>query len=304
MDLDPAILRQLAMGAIPPGVASLVLFALLWRRGTRKSGSRPILAALGLGLLYGAFHAWLFGLRFPPRESMDWLPLAAIAAAVGSCALACLPTGDHRPRWRPSIGGAVITIAVLGLVGWLAAGNLRKSWSAAETLENVGWFVLLTGLAWAGASVLAHRRPGPVAPLTLLIIAGGASQVLALAFSSLKFAQSAGIWAAFLGGAMVVAFFRRGLSLARGGVLPPVAVTAAAVFQAFLITSADRPRLYIGLLVLSAIGAGLGAAFPTTGGRGRRITGVLAPIVLAAIPVVIGVAVALAAAAGADDYEY
>lgn len=309
MDIDTAIIRQIAMGTVPPGLAAAVLFALLWWRapaGTAAASQRwrAAACATGLGAMYAGFHAWLFGLRFPPRESMDWLPIAAGVAVIAGLLPAFTPSKVAPGGSPPERFAWKVPLTALALIGWLAAGNLRKSWSAADLVLHVGWFVLLSGSALAGAAVLARRRPGPVAPLTLLVVFAGASQMLVLAYSSLKLGQSAGLWAAFLGGALVVALVRRELSLARGAVFVSVATTAAAVFQGFLFTSTERAAAYAGLIAASAVLAGLGALVPIAKRGPRRVVGALAPVVLALIPVMIGIALAIASSSGADEYEY
>lgn len=314
MSIDAGVLEQIALGVVPPGIAGVILFAALWWRQGGGDAARPaswrlVVLPVALAAFYTGFHAFLFGgLHVPPRQSTDWLPVASVIAAVAAIAFGLLSapstsgetSGKRGRKMARSAGPWLLVAAALAVIGWLAAGNLRTSWGVGEAAMHVGGFAGLALAASLGAERIAHRRPGPVSAVAMLVFAAGASQVLALGFHSLKFSQSAGLWAAFMGGAMVVALFRRGLSLARGGAVLVVAMVMAAMYQGVLFTMTPRAWVFAALVASSPAMAGL-ATFPA---EGRGVRKALLTLGVAIVPIAVALGMALANAGGENEYGY
>ena len=305
MDLDPAVVKQLALGIVPPGLAGTVLFALTLRKsstGQPDVGWRARLIPLVLAALYCGLHAFVLGLRVPPRESTDWLPVAAVVAGVAATCVGYFGRGT-----AGSLAGWLLRLLVLAAVGALAAGRIRGNWTAGEAVVQVGAFVLASGVALHGSETVLRRRNAALAALVLLVFAAGASQVLVLGFSSLKLSQSAGLWAAMLGGAVLVGLFRRKSTLPLGIALVVVAVTIAAMFQGALYTSTKRPWLLTALIAASPALAAAGTLvrMPTEG-RARHLRWVV-PLMLSLVPVGAAIALSLPSDKAGDadaEYEY
>jgi hypothetical protein len=303
MDLDPAIVKQLALGIVPPGLAGTALFAMTLRKRdaeTPTAGWLPRLAPLLLAALYCGAHALVLGLRVPPRESTDWLPIAALLTGVAATFL------GRGERGRAALlAGGFLRLFVLAGVGVLAAGRIRANWSAEEAAMQIGGFVLAAAVAMLSTEIVIRRRNAALAALVLLAFAAGASQVLVLGFSSLKLSQSAGLWAAMLGGAVLVGLFRRGSTLPLGIALVVVALTIAAMFQGALYTSTKQPWLLIALVAASPAMAMAGSLLPfPVEGRIRHLRWIV-PLVCSLLP--IGAAIALSMpndSAGSDETEY
>jgi hypothetical protein len=316
MELDPGILRQLTLGIVPPGIAAVVLFALVWWKRPKDGGADESLAApaswrafivpLALAALYIIFHFVLFGrVTVPPKESIDWIPIVGLIAALATTRTIALQAHLAPPGRSAGLAAWLRLYAMepvlYAAIGWLAAGNIHKTWTAREALVPLAGFALLTTLALAGGRRVCERRRGPVPPAVILVFAAGASQALVLGFSSLKLSQVAGLCAAFMGGALLVSFFRRGLSLAREGATVPIVITMTALYQGVLYTRTEHPWLYTILLAASLPLASLGRLPLRPQTRLLRAGYHLLPVVLALIPVAIAVGLALASDTG---YEY
>lgn len=326
MDMDPGVLRQIALGTVPPGIAATAAFAAVWwrgrggqgRAGGRDTGGkgggenlpplwRRIAVPLLLAGLYTGFHAFLFGgINIPPRESMDWLAVVAWVAAIGAVGNGLL--AGARGRRMAIWAGALVWIPALLAIGWLAAGSLARRWDLADAASNIGMFAAAGIAAVIGAEALARRRPGASGVAAMVVVCAGASQVLVLAFSSLKYSQSAGLWAAFMGGAMVVAFFRSGLTVAHGAAGLAASMVMAAMYQGVLFTYTERAWVSVALVASSPVLAALGTLWARPQrGRGLRVLRWALPAMLAAIPAAAAVALALAgsgAGGAGGDYDY
>jgi hypothetical protein len=134
-----------------------------------------------------------------------------------------------------------------------------------------------------------------------MIYATGMSQVLALAFYSLKLAQMPTVMAAVAGAAMVVALIRPRFTLAFGGVHVILLISNAALLRGVLFPGdAILPRVLPWVLLASPLFAVLADFIPLRGWSGGWKL-VVVRSVLALIPVAaaIGVAVSLRPA---DEY--
>ncbi|MCA9286478.1 MAG: hypothetical protein KDA22_14735 [Phycisphaerales bacterium] len=235
--MDPAILRQLALGAIPPAIAgALVLGALVVRH--EDTLCRRLLRALpalvvGCGVL--GMHALLFGPPvFPATSALGWLPwltLGVGAAAFG----AALPK-----RGRALLLAAVVLIG-LAVGAWLSARTLlANAWDARSAAGHLG--AMAAGAAlFVGGLLVVLRLPGAVGLLGACMTLGGASQLAVLGHHSLTIGQFVGIFAAFCGGGVVAALVRRNVRLGSAATITIGVATALASFQAFLYGDAEHP---------------------------------------------------------------
>jgi hypothetical protein len=307
MDMDPALVRQLVIGTVPPGIAGTLLFAAAWWR--RPAAAEPGVGHRGwfasglvvaLATLYGVFHALVLGARFPPAQSTDGLVIAAASAAIGAVLLGLPMLQRHAAL------GWVARIVVIAVVGAVAAGRVRANWSIHEAAILLGGFTLAGVLASAGAESVLRRRGTLTGILVLLVFAAGASQILVLGFSSLKLSQSAGIWAAMLGGSLVAAAFLRGRAASPGLALLVTTMSLAAMWQGLLYTTTPRAWLLIGLVASAPLLAAGGAMIPAAPKGLMPHVRWAAPLVLAIVPVAAAIVIPMLPREqkATDEYDY
>lgn len=272
--MDSEIINQLARGAIPPGVFGVLAFGALWwtarptarpepeSEGGRLAMIRLIALSEGWRLLltpvlftiaYIPTHLLVLGRQWPPHAAFDWLPVIAVVAL----AMALLWRAPRLPvagRW------AVVAVG-LAVIGWMSSANqIKNSWGAGRTAAHLGGFVLVgLAAAWAMVRVSAgvtavSPKPegegqakdvsvagwaggvarGPVPVLLVLVPVMTASQLLVLGYESLRLGQAVGVAVAVLSGALIVSLWRRGLRLGVGGVLWPMVMAMACLYQGVL----------------------------------------------------------------------
>ncbi len=190
-DTDNSSLRiwMIFYGVLVPALTSTVVLLVSWPLWRRTMASWPLAAAVGLG--YAVGHIGIEGWRpFPPREAADRLWYLVLAAVV----FAFLDDWRSCPRWLRWMPRAVLWLAV---VWFLLPPSIRQQ---ANRLEAGAW---LTGLGlsglifWGVLAFAAHRLPGALLPLILLIVSLCSAAVL-YAGHSLKLTQLAGVFAATL----------------------------------------------------------------------------------------------------------
>jgi hypothetical protein len=244
--MDPFIVRQLALGVIPPLVVSLVVFAVLWRRSNARLGidlpdvptrERPGAAVwvtpLFLGLLSIVMHGVLFGgYNLPPKAGLDWMPLVALVGTV----LGVLSLGVK----LPAIGRWVLRLGLVGGAGVALTWNFLGRWDAAESVAWIGGFTLATLLTWWGAERAADAKRGMSMPLAMSIWLGASAQIMVMGLSGLATSQAAGVLATAMIALAVVAFFRPFATLAFGGVHVPVVVGMSLLLVAVLPKATPR----------------------------------------------------------------
>ncbi|MBX3358578.1 MAG: hypothetical protein KF745_09120 [Phycisphaeraceae bacterium] len=276
--MDPQILKQIALGIVPPGLAGAALFLALFlptARAPKAARWQYAAASIGLAVLYIAFHAWLLGgVNLPPARSTDWLAISAIAAAV-----AALPSA----LGAPGLASWPTRIAALALIGFVSARGVTDSWPIGQRIALIAAFaaaacVVLWLLEWTD-----RRIRGPVPVMLVSLLALGANQVLVLGFHSLLLSQSAGLCAALMGGAALVALLLTSISLAGGIAVVPVMITAASLFHGLLFTETDHGLLLAGLVAASPLGAAIGCLGRL--GRIKGIGGGLMRLAFAAAPI-------------------
>ncbi len=180
-----------------------------WRPGAPIAGGLWAGAvALGIGFVpaFLAADPWP---GLPPHVTWHWIAwLAVVIAALGAV--------DGLRRW-PARVRLSAGLALAAGCGWLLVGDwVTHAWAWRGTTALVIAVLLATLNASAG------RHQGASVPLSMCLAALGASIVLVLSGNA-KLALLAGALAACLGVAVVLAWWRAEVSLARGGV-PVVAV--------------------------------------------------------------------------------
>ena len=206
--------------------------------------------------------------------------------AVAAGALELLTRGRRFPvslRWT-------LRAIVLALIAAACARNMiAGSWSGTTSAVWIAGFTLLILAAVFVLEKILDRTRGFTAPALLLIIVGGASQILAVGYSSLKLGQSVGVVAAILGAACGISLLRPQFSLALGGVLVPIAIASAAVLVGDITTDA-RLLLYTTCIVAAMLLPGLTLLKPLKSLQGRKRS--LTLLTLAGIPIAAALAVA------------
>jgi len=193
-------------GLLVPALFTGAVLLLAWvSRQAAEQASRGWLGALAVG---GAFllgqAAALGGLpQLPPAQADDrlfWLVAGAVALAGVESLLA-------ERRWPRLVLRGVYPF----FVPWFLLARLLER---RETVA-VGGLGLALLLGWSALAAWSARRPGASVPLVLWSVTSGGA--LALLFShTAKYAQLAGILAACLGAAVVVAWIRPSFALGAG----------------------------------------------------------------------------------------
>jgi hypothetical protein len=306
--MDPALQKTIALGVLPPALLTGIVLLVSWwwkrlpaaqaDRGAlvpptfaNTKGERLWLAPLVFAICYvGVHHFLLGGVRLVPTAAADWMPwVAALAGTLGMLArVARMPT-IVRWIWRALVAG-VIAYA-------LARTKLARGWESSEAALTMGGFVLHTLLAWWLLERVADRTRGVSGPIVLMLYATGASQLLALAYYSLRLAQMPTVMAAVMGAAMVVAMLRPRFTLASGGVHVVLLVSNAAFFSAVLFPgNAILPRVFPWILLASPLLAAAVDLIPEGGPRLTWLSGwkrTLLRVALAFIPVAIAISLVL-----------
>lgn len=288
------IIKQLALGVVPPGVLALVLFALLWRRrdwsGTWR---RSALTSLGMGLGFVPLAALIYGgLKFPPVAADQWMVPIAVLLALTGVVVALASSRAAALCFRVPL----LVLFALVSAPWLARTMLNSSADPGpfKALLIIAGFVALSLSTLRASEKLHERLSGPLPVFLTLTLLGAMSQILILAYSGLKLGQGVGIFAAMLGAALVVSFFRPSLTL-RGGALDlPVLASTTFFFQGFV--RADTVPSALVYVVLVAISPWLALA-PDVGplARVKGWKGGLLRVVLASAPLLAALAMGKAA---------
>lgn len=302
--MDPALVRQLAIGAVPPLVAGALVFAAAFGRragqapaqslgvqGTRAvSGWRATLLVVACAVVPVLMHrlVWNAWPKWPPVGSDQALfYVAVIAALVGLASWLVLDVAGAGRRWALAI---VVPLVLVGLVGagFLSARNLiANRWGTEGTLRHAAVF-LPAAVAFVAGLVLLVRTPGPGSVGSVALLATVLSQTIAAGLSGLALGQSAGVVASFLGAGAVVALFR-----------PAVAIPiAAALGLGVLLATIGLHGVLFGIgdnrawMMLAFVLAPWLAWLPTRVTRWQRWKLWIAQLALALLP--LGVAIALA----------
>lgn len=293
--MDPAMVKNLALGAIPPAFIAAVYFVALWLKrspvmhadGSAIRAERRILlvpVVMTCAMVF-TFMA-VFGMpTLAPVTAFDWLPLIGVAAGFAGV-IASLEGIPSFVRWTPAVGAMLFA-------AWASAKNpIASSWPAEQSAAYLLESMLMGVVVLAGANWLASRRPGLAPVLVLMLFAGAVTQLLVLGYFSMKVGQVAGMGASMLIAAAGVALWRKEFRLGPGGVTFIVVVTMAALGQGKLYgqASPELARVYAALAVLSVVGAAL-VGWGLSTKVGPRMRGAIV-VVVAALPLLAGLGVA------------
>lgn len=269
--MDPMLVRQLMLGAIPPGLGAALLFALLWNLALRRREAAAgvpfwlyVLTPLLLGMGLAAMHPLIVGpYRFPPASADQsfWI-LGLVAGATGSIAALALrarPAGTLTAR-RVLVVSFLLSASLGVFAAWMGSRTVLPRSSGVWIAGHLGGHAVLAGIFGAAGAWIATRETQRLGIITLLVLASGASQLLVVGQSSLKLGQMSGVVAALLGGLLVATFRLRPTNLGAPVAITLLGFSAAAMYQGTIFGNAPEPRglLFGGLLVLGSL---LAAAF-------------------------------------------
>lgn len=335
--MDSEIINQLARGAIPPGVFGTLAFGALWWTATRsarpepesvegrialsrltaaREGWRLLLTPVVFAVAYIPTHLLVLGRKWPPHAAFDWLPVIAVVA-LAMALVWRIPRLPVAARW------ALVAVG-LAAIGWMSSANqIKNSWGAGRTAAYLGAFVLVgLGAAWAMVRVSARVTipaaargdgqdagivsdpwtggRGPVSVLLVLAPVMTASQLLVLGYESLRLGQAVGVAVAVLSGALIVSLWRRGLRLGVGGVLWPMVMAMACLYQGVLSDGRGITKVYPLLVALSPVAVLI--ARRVTGAKMRPTVRTAIELAAAILPAAAAMALALANRTPPADY--
>lgn len=273
--MDQALLQQLALGAIPPGIIGAIIFFVLWlpRRAQAAASSdgtsldfadtRGIIITLAIGCTLFLMHPFIMaGLRLPtwilpPRRASDWLPLVAIIGTLLAFAAMLL----RAQRFHSLLVAIPVTVVAMAFGALAARRLITDSWSLQQSLAHVAGLGLFTYITTTGVLTLA-RRPGLVGVAALVIVAGSTANIMAGPLNSLKLAQWSGVSAAFLTPAALLALLRPAVGLPIAAVALVMLALSSVTTQAVVFGSASL-RLTVFSLVMLAMSPWLGVVTGT-----------------------------------------
>jgi hypothetical protein len=303
--VDIAVVKQLLLGAIPPGVIGAVLFALLWMRrsGGDKAMWRGALTPLLIGVVYAACHQFVIGItKWPPGSSDARLPF--IAAGLGLL-------GAIATFTPPPIGWGV-RLAGVALAGWASLPKAMQKPGTPDEWKQLGVFVVGAFVAamcaeqatieregTSGSKEPRRQRTGPGVILVPLAWLAVMTQLVEFGFRSLKLMQTVEMLCAITGGALLVSFWRRELTLYRLGIYVLTVMTCVCLLHAVVYNETEHGGAFA---LLAATGPALWfAASRIPALKSRSVLRVL--VESAAIVLPVGAAIGWALASGSQS-EY
>lgn len=224
--MDPALIRQLMIGAIPPMLLGAVIFAVLWwsqrtdfgeHRGEpreRHKVLRDFVVLSGLGASFLGLYPLIYGSiqTFPGRTADGALFYCAIIAlAIGALCLfvRCITSRSI------IVAVAAIAISCLTFRRGIFGADGGDAWNLGHSLFVIASLAAMSVLVSTGLTLLAERgRIGGV--LSVIACVGAISQTLVVTLAQLKHAQGAGIFASFLLPAGLMVFLRPALRIPGG----------------------------------------------------------------------------------------
>ncbi|MDI1290456.1 MAG: hypothetical protein PSX37_10970 [bacterium] len=304
--MDMSVIKQLALGGIPPAIAGAILYFALAPKNPATAGAllhsrfKTIVAlvltfAIVIGII--ALAIALPAFKFATVDNR--LPWAIGIVLVGTL-VASLSTAGRRTLARIVIG--TITLAAATAFGLL---SLVKGWTTIEAVLHIGGAAAAGGIiAWAVGPASTPTQPTNSGPALARILVPliGASQLLVLGMSSLKHGQIAGMFAAIAGGAAAAWLVRRSVRL---GVGPSMFLWLGAMLITIfgmVLGSAPiaRAALYGALVVTSMIFAAVATMGPLGKLSGWKAWTV--SIAFPALPIAAGMALAALTIEDASEY--
>jgi len=242
--MDPEMLKQVALGTLPPFAAVFLGLLLLWRETRGSDLPRPAwrlaAAPVLLAVVYIGTHLLMFHLPdWPIRRALHTLIFTALAAGIAGAVIAA--------RRVPGVLVFALGALAAGVGAWLSARGPIMSWGAMDIALRLGGVALAGGASVLAAEYVVKHLVWRAGPVVVLLAVGGAAQVLATGFFSLSLGQAAGVGAATLAGALAASLARSSRAAWQGVSVVPVLMAVVAMFQGALFAGADRPMLLAGL---------------------------------------------------------
>ncbi len=235
-------------GLLLPALISGVVLLLAWvSRDRAEQAARGWLGALALGGAYALGQALAFGglPNLPPTQGSD----AIFWVAVGAAVLCVLESLLRVPRWAQPL----LRLAFCLGVPWLLLERLIARGALDQPALKVGGLALALFALWLALAAWSEKRAGASVPLVLWWTTSAGSAALLLS-GSIVYAKFAGILAATLGAAVVIAWLQPSFLLGAGAA-GVVAVVDASLWIAGIWIS-DLPSgvaILLGLAPLLAI---------------------------------------------------
>jgi len=308
--MDPAVVKQLALGGIAPVIATALLCILLARSpATRRSSLLSLVGVLVITLTTLALVIMPITFKFASADNR--LPWAIGIVFAGMLVAATLGRGIR----------ILAPITLVAATGFALFSILKNSTPLAIGAHLGAAALAGVIISWAAAKAAS---PGPTAPAgsaanrptappangpalaRILVPLIGASQMLVLGMSSLKYAQIAGLFAAAAGGACLAWLIRRSVRIPAELAVALFLAAALVVSMGVVLGSSPLPKAsLLGALVLTSMAM---AAVATIGplGRQRGFKAWAVSIALPALPIAAGLAIAILNEDAADttDFDY
>lgn len=265
---------------VPGGVAGLILL-FAWRPWRKEPAAAavfvPALAVAAAWTVARTAHAdWSFP-AWPAPTSADWIPYLALGAGLVAALL-------HRTM-HSFVAAALAASATMWLMTARAIEN--ELIESAFVFQAVGAGALLLGAV--SMQTLARRRPGPGAPIFMMLTCAAAAIAL-LNGGVASGAEQTGMLAACFGAMMVLGFLRPGRAQIQTAIAPGFAILGAQLLNGHLY--AEMPA-GVALLLVAAPSAAWAGTLPIVA-RLRPWQQFL--VRTGAVLLVLGVAVAIAIA--------
>lgn len=260
-------------GVLLPGALSLILLAAGWAgvRMAEQARGRAFWGALAIPIAFAVAYWLTLGWpNFPPVDTTKWLPYAALTGML----LGLLAAPKKAPWWLTALLRLAASVALPLL---LLQPTIKYTW------HGSGW-IWITAIAlalfvlWTITDAAAQRLQGTPMPLALGAAAGLLGLCLLLSHSGML-TQTAGMLAAAVGAAFIVALWKPHLSLAFGAIPAYILVYAGLIlcghFFAYL------PAKHAVLLALAPAVPILAVAIPAKHRTARAIVALLLALALA-----------------------
>lgn len=292
--MDLAMMKNLALGAIPPAIiAGACFLPMWWKRPAAASAKadapartdwRLVLTPLIMAFATIVTFSLVMGAlpKYPPTRAMEWMPYIALAAGLAG-AVAAMERLPAVFRWLPSF------VVLLG--AWWASSRrlIEGTWTPEQSAIELLEFVTPGLVLLAATMVMAGRRAGVSGIIVLLVLTGSVSQFLVIGYYSLVQGQIIGMTSSMLIAALGVALWRRGLRIGPGAVVFAGVMMTTVLYHGRLYgtAGAELSRGYALLVLFSAVlGSLVHAGIPEKLTRFRAV----ATVATVAIPLFIGLA--------------
>lgn len=271
--MEPAIIKHILLGVVPPLLVGGIAFGLLASRPPAPVAASPqsavatdrpraVRALLGLaivGVVYAVMQPILAGrFAWPPASASDalaWIALAALLSAALSWTLGNI---DEIRTWLGRAARWTLRALLIAGLAAFAARRVLDRWTPLEALAWLGSAALLSIIAWYALSRTMSRVPGASGPAVGAVFAVAGAVACVGGLFSLSNAQFSGVIAWTLIGASLVALWRRDLSLGHAGAVVPVLGVGSVVFVSALLAPGETPHalrfIYAALVALVPVG--------------------------------------------------